>query len=135
MTLVAFDLDGTLEDSRNDMVASVQRVRKHLGLPQRPDQDFRPHVNRGMGHLYEVCFEEYLSDGVDADRSELVQLYTQDYGRHIVDETPRGRVVQHCVRPKVLAHFHPPVQEFAERHVAAPVSVHVSHCRIYCGLV
>ena len=51
MSLVAFDLDGTLEDSRVDMVSAVQRVRATLGLPHRPDDDFRPHVNRGMPHL------------------------------------------------------------------------------------
>jgi phosphoglycolate phosphatase-like HAD superfamily hydrolase len=35
MPLVAFDLDGTLEDSRRDMVAAVDRVRRELGLPAR----------------------------------------------------------------------------------------------------
>jgi phosphoglycolate phosphatase len=34
-TFITFDLDGTLEDSRPDMVAAVGRVRAALGLPPR----------------------------------------------------------------------------------------------------
>ena len=87
MSLVAFDLDGTLEDSRVDMVSAVQRVRATLGLPHRPDDDFRPHVNRGMPHLYRVCFEEYIEhEGMEAI-PELQRLYTEDYSAHIADNT------------------------------------------------
>jgi len=88
MTLIAFDLDGTLEDSRDDMVAAVQRVRASLGLVLRPDGDFRPHVNRGMGHLYEVCFDEYLAQSGDPAGLETVRSkYVDDYGRHIASST------------------------------------------------
>ena len=87
MSLVAFDLDGTLEDSRVDMVSAVQRVRATLGLPHRPDEDFRPHVNRGMPHLYRVCFEEYIEhEGVEGI-PEVQRLYMEDYSAHIADNT------------------------------------------------
>jgi len=87
MTLVAFDLDGTLEDSRVDMVAAVQRVRGVLGLPDRPNDDFRPHVNKGMPHLYRVCFEEFISKTGSTAVEELKALYVDDYAAHIADHT------------------------------------------------
>ncbi len=86
--LITMDLDGTLEDSRADMVASVQRLRNRLGLPQRPDSDFRANVNRGMPHLYRVCFAEYLGEDPSQDAlDELREAYAYDYGAHICVET------------------------------------------------
>lgn len=89
MTVICLDLDGTLEDSRDDMVAAVQRLRARLDLPDRPDADFRDHVNRGMPHLYAHCFAEKLA-GLDADdpeRSAIVGAYAHEYGGHIAEQT------------------------------------------------
>jgi phosphoglycolate phosphatase len=88
VTLIALDLDGTLEDSRVDMVAAVQRIRHRLNLESRPDADFRSHVNRGMPHLYSHCFSEHL--GADPDPESISRLrvdYESDYGAHIADNT------------------------------------------------
>ena len=87
MTVIALDLDGTLEDSRTDMVSSVQRIRARLGLPERSAEGFLDHVNRGMPHLYRHCFAEHL-EGDDGSRlGALETLYTADYAAHIVDTT------------------------------------------------
>ncbi len=91
MTVICLDLDGTLEDSRDDMVAAVQRVRRRLKLPPRVDEDFRPHVNRGMAHLYRACFAEAL-EGRDAESAaealSAVRLaYTEEYGARIAETT------------------------------------------------
>lgn len=87
MTIIALDLDGTLEDSRADMVAAVQRVRADFGLPRRASEGFLEHVNRGMPHLYAHCFAEYL-DGDDGARLSAVRAaYTADYSAHIDDQT------------------------------------------------
>ncbi len=87
--LLAIDLDGTLEDSRADMLASVQRVRAALGLPARPDDDFSPHITRGMGHLYARCFDDHLAghDAAGARRAAVQAAYEADYGAHLVDTT------------------------------------------------
>ena len=82
--LIAFDLDGTLEDSRTDMVAAIQRVRSHFGLSTREANEFRSHVNRGMPHLYEYSFPELLADGRHA---EVIAAYTADYSEHIAEST------------------------------------------------
>ena len=82
--LIAFDLDGTLEDSRDDMVAAICRVRRRLGLAERPEESFRDHVNRGMAHLYAECFSESLAQG---KLDQVRAAYTEDYGAQIADQT------------------------------------------------
>ncbi len=74
MKLVCLDLDGTLEDSRDDMVAAVERVRGRLGLAARPDALIRPNVHRGMPHLYSACFDEIT------DQAAVRDAFEADYG-------------------------------------------------------
>lgn len=84
--LIAIDLDGTIEDSRDDMVSAARRVRAALGLPPRPDAALRPHVNGGMDHLYRACFDDYLA--VDAERYARVRsAYEADYLANVAIET------------------------------------------------
>ncbi|HKU37976.1 MAG TPA: HAD hydrolase-like protein, partial [Polyangiales bacterium] len=85
--LIAIDLDGTIEDSRNDMVAVAMRVRDELGLPARADELLRPHVNGGMEALYRACFDDYLWPG-DDNRLFVVQAaYEADYLANVAVET------------------------------------------------
>ncbi len=49
--LIGIDLDGTLEDSRADMVAAARKVRSALGLPVRADAQLAPWENAGMDRL------------------------------------------------------------------------------------
>jgi phosphoglycolate phosphatase len=87
VTLIALDLDGTLEDSRVDMVGAIVRVRERLGLPARPGAEFRDHVIRGMPHLYAHCFAEHL-EGDDGRRlAGIRDAYTAEYSAHIDDTT------------------------------------------------
>ena len=86
--LITMDLDGTLEDSRADMVGSVQRVRHTLGLADRPNKTFWGDVNRGMDHLYRTCFAEHLGDAPSSEAlASIRDAYAADYGQHINDET------------------------------------------------
>jgi len=87
LTVIALDLDGTLEDSREDMVAAVQRLRARLGLPKRDSVGFREHVNRGMAHLYQHCFAEHLAGDDGARLAAVADAYTADYSAHIDDTT------------------------------------------------
>lgn len=83
--LIALDLDGTLEDSRDDMVAAVLRVRAGFGLAERPGEAFRPHVNGGMDHLYRTCFADRIEQG--GALAEIRAAYEADYLAHIADTT------------------------------------------------
>jgi len=99
--LIFLDLDGTLEDSRQDMAACVNRLRKNLGLGQKAEQDLYPLVIKGMEFLYRSCFPEVIEDpsllrratelpeslSEQAAISELATLYESYYSEHIVDST------------------------------------------------
>lgn len=76
--LIALDLDGTLEDSRDDMTAAAVRARAQLGLPARADAALRPWVNGGMDQLYAKCFDDFI--GADTSRVAAVRdAYEADY--------------------------------------------------------
>jgi phosphoglycolate phosphatase len=87
--LIGIDLDGTIEDSRDDMVAAAKRVRAELGLPAREDDRLRPFVNAGMDQLYRACFDDYLErdakliaqvrDAYEADYLANVAVHTRLY--------------------------------------------------------
>jgi len=86
VTLIGLDLDGTLEDSRRDMVAAARRVRIHLKLPPRPDDALLPWVNKGMDQLYRACFDDFIG-GDDSRLAEVRRLYETDYYNHVAVET------------------------------------------------
>jgi phosphoglycolate phosphatase len=87
--LIGIDLDGTIEDSRDDMVAAAKRVRAKLGLPVRDDDRLRPFVNAGMDQLYRACFDDYVErdakliaevrDAYEADYIANVAVHTRLY--------------------------------------------------------
>jgi phosphoglycolate phosphatase len=88
MHLIGIDLDGTLEDSRDDMTAVARRVRARLRLPARDDAELRPWVNAGMERLYRACFDDYLSQGDAVARLTRVrEAYESDYYEHIAVTT------------------------------------------------
>jgi phosphoglycolate phosphatase len=82
LSLVAFDLDGTLEDSRPDMVAAVDRVRRELGLPPRAYEASVPWVNQGMPQLYAKCFDDFAGP-----LAEVRQRYLRAYEDGICEAT------------------------------------------------
>lgn len=87
--LLALDLDGTLEDSRADMVASVARVRARFSACERAYDDVVPHVSRGMTALYLACFDDVLAGAAagSARFDEVRQAYEQDYLEHVAVHT------------------------------------------------
>lgn len=84
------DLDGTLEDSRVDMVAAAGRVRLDLGLSPKGFVELAPHVMRGMEHLYRNCFpERFAADQTPppAVLSLLAERYEREYSARIAEHT------------------------------------------------
>lgn len=85
--VIALDLDGTLEDSRADMVAAIQAVRTQLGLGFRPDEALVPWVSQGMDALYLNAFDDY---GVGQDRARyeaVLTLYENTYLANVATHT------------------------------------------------
>jgi phosphoglycolate phosphatase len=88
MRLIGIDLDGTIEDSRADMVAAAARVRARFELPAREPALLRPWVNGGMDQLYRACFDDYLAAGDGDERYGAVRAaYEADYLAHVAVET------------------------------------------------
>ncbi|MBI1824203.1 MAG: HAD-IA family hydrolase [Nitrospirae bacterium] len=88
MNLIAIDLDGTLEDSRRDMISSVHRVRAGFSLSRRSDDRIAPWVNQGMERLYLNCFDDYLEKGIYPERMNIVRnAYELDYLGQVATET------------------------------------------------
>lgn len=86
MIMMGIDLDGTIEDSRSDMVAITQRLRRRLGLEDRPNHSIFPWVNKGMDQLYRACFEDYIQED-DARLDEVRSQYERDYLENVAVET------------------------------------------------
>lgn len=84
--MICLDLDGTLEDSRRDMISVVHRLRGALGLPRRTDDAILPWVNKGMEPLYRACFDDYLQED-EARLEEVRRRYEADYLENAVCET------------------------------------------------
>jgi phosphoglycolate phosphatase len=93
MILTFIDLDGTIEDSRQDMAAAAATVRKRLELSPRPEAELRALVNRGMDRLYRDCFPELFERAAMLNLDDHMALreaadnYAREYAARIVDST------------------------------------------------
>jgi len=85
MKFFFFDLDGTLEDSQDDMANSVNAVRESLGLELRDTQELKKYVNRGMHDLYINCFNDYLSKFNGNKFDTLYQEVKLKYEKHYLE--------------------------------------------------
>lgn len=89
MRFFFFDLDGTLEDSRDDMANAVNAVRENLGLELRDLNILKKHVNKGMHELYMNCFDDYLShkENFNLLYEKVKNSYEQNYLENICVNT------------------------------------------------
>jgi phosphoglycolate phosphatase len=77
-----FDLDGTLIDSRKDLVTSVNLTRKNYNLEKLDFQTVVSFIGNGTRKLVERSFEKTKVD-IDAAFS----IYKNYYSQHLADET------------------------------------------------
>lgn len=76
MSLVLFDLDGTLVDSAPDMAAALNRLRSELNLPAVDEARVRPYVSRGAMGVLGQCLAEELNDGVKQEHLDrFLEIY------------------------------------------------------------
>src|SRR4249919_3158448 len=83
--LVIFDLDGTLIDSRLDLVHSVNAALRHIGRPELPEDVIASYVGDGAPMLIRRAL------GDDADNEALVtkglEFFLSYYREHKLDFT------------------------------------------------
>jgi phosphoglycolate phosphatase len=80
---VAFDLDGTLADTRADLAAATNHVRRSFGLGDLPPQTIYALVGEGARRLVERA----LGPGRETDVAEGVRRFLAHYEAHLLDAT------------------------------------------------
>jgi len=82
-SLLIFDLDGTLIDSRYDIAASVNRTFRDMNLPEKPPETIYRYVGNGVRQL--------IVDAIESDAPGLVNqalgLFERHYLAHLLDRT------------------------------------------------
>jgi phosphoglycolate phosphatase len=83
--LVIFDLDGTLIDSRLDLVHSVNAALRHIGRPELPDDVIASYVGDGAPILIQRALGGEAVD--DAVVRHGLQFFLSYYREHKLDHT------------------------------------------------
>ena len=83
--LVIFDLDGTLIDSRLDLVHSVNASLRHIGRPELPDDVIASYVGDGAPILIQRALGGEAVD--DAILRQGLQFFLSYYREHKLDHT------------------------------------------------
>ncbi|MCX6614759.1 MAG: HAD hydrolase-like protein [Acidobacteria bacterium] len=82
--LLIFDLDGTLVDSRKDLVLSVNATRAHLGLPPLDEDTVSSYVGNGAPML----IQRALGPGFAEDQlAAALRFFLAYYREHKLDHT------------------------------------------------
>jgi phosphoglycolate phosphatase len=82
--LVIFDLDGTLIDSRLDLVHSVNAMLRHCKMPELPEDKIASYVGDGAPMLVRRALGDGASDGLVKEALEFFLAY---YRVHKLDFT------------------------------------------------
>jgi len=83
--LVIFDLDGTLVDSRLDLVHSVNAALRHIGRPELPDDLIASYVGDGAPILIQRALGGEASD--EALVRKGLEFFLSYYREHKLDHT------------------------------------------------
>jgi len=84
--LVIFDLDGTLADTRSDLVAAANYTMRALELPEHTPERVASFVGRGATVLLQRALGPEPAE--DPERtSRALEIFTRRYREHMLDET------------------------------------------------
>ena len=87
-TVFLFDLDGTLIDSQEDIVRSLDLALGRLHLPAIPAARIGSFVGDGVQALVERALAESAGrPPLPEEAARGVQLFREEYGRHLLDRT------------------------------------------------
>ena len=79
--LILYDLDGTLVDTWEDIILSIQHMLRQMGVPELPRGEIVHFVGRGVGHLVASC----LKSDDPARIEQGVNIYRDFYAQHLLD--------------------------------------------------
>ena len=92
--LLIFDFDGTLIDSKTDLVLSVNAMREHMGLTRLDPQLVLSYVGQGVSALIRRALGEGAAD-FELTRANVTFLGY--YHRHLLDNTAAYRGVREAL--------------------------------------
>ncbi len=81
--LLAYDFDGTLVDTKEDIALSVNLALTELGLPEREQEEIYSFVGHGVFNLMKKALGE--SNRYDVDFA--VEIFRKHYRVHVLDQT------------------------------------------------
>jgi len=79
-----FDLDGTLIDSKLDLVNSVNAMLRETGRAELPVNTVASYIGRGAPRLVASALGPAATD---SDRKQALEIFLAHYGKHNLDET------------------------------------------------
>lgn len=82
--LILWDLDGTLVDSRADLVHATNEAMRILGYPEVDQEHFARMVGNGVRYLVSAALPEEVRE---KERERAVNIFMDYYRAHIADET------------------------------------------------
>lgn len=82
--VLIFDLDGTLIDSRLDLVHSVNATLSHLGRPALPHELIESYVGNGVSMLMQRALGE---GSTEEERFRAQEFFLSYYREHMLDNT------------------------------------------------
>ncbi|MBD3379804.1 MAG: HAD-IA family hydrolase [Candidatus Omnitrophica bacterium] len=80
---ILFDLDGTLVDSRKDIVAAVNHTLREMGREEKPFELVVSYIGTGSTDLVRKALEDDSDEAV----SEGLSIFTRYFGEHFADNT------------------------------------------------
>ncbi len=101
--LLVFDLDGTLINSKDDLVQSVNAVRVRLGRNPLPEETVASYVGRGVVVLMRRALGEKASE---EEVAQSVEFFLEYYRDHMLDHTvtyPGVREALEELKPRPMA--------------------------------
>jgi phosphoglycolate phosphatase len=86
--LFIFDLDGTLIDSREDIVCSINHALSRMNLPSLREERIADFVGDGVAMLVERALRESREEEPDAHLVQQgISLFREEYDYHLMDRT------------------------------------------------
>ncbi len=87
-TLFLFDLDGTLIDSRADIITALNRTLKRMNLGSLRESQAAAFIGDGVQKLVERALTEAIGGTPDTSLiQECMELFKKEYQDHLLDQT------------------------------------------------
>ncbi|MBN2363639.1 HAD-IA family hydrolase [candidate division WOR-3 bacterium] len=83
--IIVFDLDGTLIDTSDDIVASINHTRNQFGLKPFPKKEAMKSIGQGFDNLIRMSLDRFGKD--DGIVTIAKKVFTDHYIEHITDNS------------------------------------------------